>query len=63
MKPTATIVNAEPLAPFSFRWPEETEHFEGGWVYQLSIAGTRHRVRHGLGGRVVYGRQRVHTVT
>jgi hypothetical protein len=51
------------LPSFSFRWPEGEECFEGGWEYWLTIAGARHRVRHGLAGREVYGRQRVHTVT
>lgn len=51
------------LGPFTFRWPEGVEEFEKGWDYTVRIGGELHRVRHGLGGRTVYGRERVHTVT
>jgi uncharacterized HhH-GPD family protein len=57
------VVDAEQVGPFSFRWPDGEEQFEGGWVYRLAGPGVSHRVRHGIGGRKVYGRQRVHTVT
>jgi uncharacterized HhH-GPD family protein len=59
----AEVTGIRQLPPFSFRWPEGEEHFEGGWDYGLTVTGVRHRARHGLGGREVYGRQRVHTVT
>jgi uncharacterized HhH-GPD family protein len=59
----AEISNVEVLGPFGFRWPDAEEHFESGWTYALKVRGQTHRVRHGLGGRVVYGRWRVHTVT
>lgn len=49
--------------PFSFRWPDAVEHFERGWDFVAVVGGREHRVRHGVGGRQVYGRQRVHTVT
>jgi hypothetical protein len=59
----AEVTDVWQLPPFSFRWPDDEEYFEGGWDHLLILAGARHRVRHGLGGREVYGRQRVHTVT
>ncbi|HVB45023.1 MAG TPA: hypothetical protein VNF47_20295 [Streptosporangiaceae bacterium] len=57
------VTGTKELGSFSFKWPAVVEHFERGWGYQLTIAGGRHRVRHGLGGREVFGRWRVHTVT
>jgi endonuclease-3 len=63
MRADAEVTDVHALAPFSFRWPEETEQFEGGWEYHVTIASGHHRVRHGLGAREVYGRRRVHTVT
>lgn len=60
---TIEIAAIEPIAAFEFRWPEGTEAFEGGWVADVRVGGRRHVVRHGLGGRPVYGRERVHTVT
>lgn len=49
--------------PFDFRWPDGTEAFESGWSFNVRIGGVSHSARHGVGGRVVYGRMRVHTVT
>jgi hypothetical protein len=60
---TVEILAIEPVAAFEFRWPEGTEAFEGGWLVDARIGGRRHKVRHGLGARPVYGRERVHTVT
>lgn len=57
------VLEVVELDPFDFRWPENLEHFEGGWGFRVEVDGTTHRVRHGLGGREVYGRERVHTVT
>jgi hypothetical protein len=59
----AEAVDVERLGAFSFRWPDAEEHFESGWAYRLKVGGETHAVRHGLGGRVVYGRCRVHTGT
>lgn len=59
----AVVTDVTPLAPFRFRWPAGQEDFEGGWDYVLVVGNARHRVRHGVGGREVYGRARVHTVT
>jgi uncharacterized HhH-GPD family protein len=61
--PDIKVTGVSRLDPFDFRWPEDTEAFEGGWAYIAEISGTRHAVRHGLGAREVYGRIRVHTVT
>jgi uncharacterized HhH-GPD family protein len=49
--------------PFMFRWPTGTEDFDCGWDLTVSAAGVRHRVRHGLGARQVYGSFRRHSVT
>lgn len=59
----AEVVDLQLTGPFKFRWPEGYEEFENGWDLQLTVAGERHKVRHGVGGRKVYGRWRVHTVT
>jgi len=49
--------------PFTFRWPTGTEDFDCGWDLTVDVAGRRHRVRHGLGMRQVYGSRRRHSVT
>jgi uncharacterized HhH-GPD family protein len=49
--------------PFTFRWPTGTEDFDRGWDLSVDVAGRRHRVRHGLGARQVYGSRRRHSVT
>lgn len=49
--------------PFTFRWPTGTEDFDCGWDLTVDAAGLRHRVRHGLGARQVYGSRRRHSVT
>lgn len=59
----AAVSDLVALEPFSFKWPAGTESFEGGWSCTVTVHGVSHRVRHGLGGREVYGRERVHTVT
>ena len=59
----AEILDLRQINAFSFRWPTGLEDFESGWTYRLTVAGQIHDVRHGLGARPVYGKQRVHTVT
>jgi hypothetical protein len=59
----AEILSPHRIDGFRFVWPDGPEDFEGGWSYQLKVSGETHTVRHGLGGRVVYGRKRVHSVT
>jgi hypothetical protein len=51
------------LRAFAFRWPAGSEQFDHGWDYIAKIGGTSHRVRYGIGGREVYGKFRVHSVT
>lgn len=63
LRDTAGVSAVKHLGSFDFRWPDGTEHFESGWRYRLTVGGQEHDVRHGLGGREVYGRERVHTVT
>jgi uncharacterized HhH-GPD family protein len=60
---SASIGDVEQIGPFDFRWPDGIEHFESGWTCQLRMDGGTHSIRHGIGGREVYGRERVHTVT
>lgn len=55
--------DAKEIAAFDIRWPEDVEHFESGWTFRLHVAGGTHHVRLGIGGREVYGRERLHTVT
>jgi uncharacterized HhH-GPD family protein len=59
----AEVLDVRPLEPFSFRWPDADEYFESGWAYRILVDGESHQVRHGVGGREVYGRYRVHAVT
>lgn len=63
MRPLPSPEQVVALGPFGFRWPDAIEAFEAGWQFDLSIGGRTHRVVHRVGGRVVYGRWRVHTVT
>jgi uncharacterized protein DUF6884 len=57
------VEDVSELEPFEFRWPEGTEHFDRGWDYTATIGSASFRMRHGIGGREVYGRYRVHSVT
>lgn len=57
------VADVAELEPFDFRWPVGEEHFERGWSYTATIGSTTFRVRHGIGGREVYGQYRVHSVT
>jgi hypothetical protein len=50
-----TISDVKQLTPFSFDWPQGIEEFESGWEFTLDVHGQIHRIRHGLGGRAVYG--------
>lgn len=51
------------LGPFSWRWPEDVEHFDRGWSADATVGGFEVRLRHGIGRRDVYGRSRLHSVT
>jgi uncharacterized HhH-GPD family protein len=58
-----TISSVTELGPFDFRWPTDHEHFGHGWEFTARTGGATFRVKHGIGGREVYGKYRVHTVT
>lgn len=62
-RPRVNVSHVGRLGQFTFRWPAAVEEFEEGWAYEVHVAGETHGVRHGLGGREVYGRIRVHTAT
>lgn len=49
--------------PFTFRWPDSEEAFDRGWELEVAVDGRHLKVRHGLGTRHVYGKQRRHSVT
>jgi len=52
--------------PSDFRWWDPqigTEHFERTWEGTVLVAGRSVRIRHGIGRRRAYGRERVHSVT
>ena len=57
------VSDIQPLAPFVFRWPGSDEQFARGWDFVASEATAHHRVRHALGSRHVFGRDRIHSVT
>ena len=57
------LISASALGSFSWRWPEETEHFERGYAAFVQFDGGEFRIRHGIGRRTVYGRPRLHSVT
>lgn len=73
MKPPPTSGSAEradfaiedirEIGPFRYRWPDSIEEFAHGWQFIAREGGLRHRVKHGVGRRVAYGRERIHTVT
>jgi hypothetical protein len=52
-----------PSGPFSYRWPEVTEKFTHGWEATVLSGGVVHALRHGIGGRTVFGTYRAHSVT
>ena len=61
--PGFRIVSTEALGPFSWRWPEDVEHFERGWLALVNLNGAELQVRHGIGRRNVFGASRPHSVT
>jgi len=58
-----TVDEVRELGSFDWRWPENVEHFDHGWEYVATGGAASYRIRHGIGGRDVYGRFRVHSVT
>jgi uncharacterized HhH-GPD family protein len=61
--PTFELAKVRELGPYAFKWPDAVEEFEAGWQFELLVGGAAHTVVHRVGGREVYGRYRVHTVT
>jgi hypothetical protein len=57
------LLSSTALGPFSWRWPAGVEHFTRGWAAIVTVNGQELRLRHGIGGRDVFGRHRVHSVT
>lgn len=60
--PTIRLGTAAKLEPFSYRWPDATETFGGGWQVEATVGGTLHTGRLGLGHRLVFGADRSHGV-
>ena len=63
LTPDVRLISAGELGSFSWRWPEETEHFERGHAALVRFEGREFRIRHGISRRTVYGRPRLHSVT
>ncbi|GBE22393.1 endonuclease III [bacterium BMS3Bbin01] len=57
------LVSLQLIGAFDYRWPNAVEHFDYGWEGDVEFEGRRVRVRHGVGHRVVYSADRIHTVT
>jgi hypothetical protein len=56
-------IDALELGAFTHRWPKKFEEFTNGWEFTHEGDGRRVEVRHGLGRRNVFGRERVTSVT
>jgi len=49
---------------YNWRWPSKNvEHFNKSWTGEVMVNGMVMPFRHALGKRLVYGRERVHSVT
>jgi uncharacterized HhH-GPD family protein len=58
------IVSVEAIEPFSYRWPEgEPEKYERGWDLGALVDGRAVKLRHAIGTRIAYGKERVRSVT
>jgi hypothetical protein len=57
------VSNTLPIGPFEWRCPTNVESFEGGWEADAVASGQKYEIRHGVGRREVYGRERRHTLT
>jgi uncharacterized HhH-GPD family protein len=58
-----SIESLTETGPFEFRWPDSVERFDRGWEGRAIADGGRFTIRHGIGARHVYGRERPHSVT
>ncbi len=56
-------VDLKELGEFSYQWPESVEYFTRGWEGRILVNSRRFQIKHGIGARFTYERQRVHTVT
>ena len=63
LTPDIRLISASALGSFSWRWPEEIEHFERGYAALVRFQGSEFRIRHGISRRTAYGRLRLHSVT
>jgi hypothetical protein len=64
MIPSIEILGTGELGPFTFHWwAGNDEAFDRGWIVLASVDGRFAYVRHGVGRRRAYGRDRVHSVT
>ena len=62
--PPISIDRVEPIGPFTYRWPAGLdEPYERGWSVLAHVGDREVRVRHGLGRRTTYDRDRVRSVT
>ncbi len=61
--PTVRLLSTEQIDSFSHRWPDDVEVFNQGWECRVTVEGTSLKVRHGIGQRNAYGRERIHSVT
>ena len=61
--PSIRLIRKLAIGPFSWRWPENVERFDFGWVATAEVDGLQVHVRHGIGHRAAYGRLRPRSVT
>ena len=57
------LLEMNAIGRFSWKWPAATETFETGWVARVELNDQEFHVRHGIGRRVAYGRNRLRSVT
>ena len=59
-----SVLTATEIGAFVYVWPDGTpEVFDRGWAMIAAVGSRELRVRHGLGRRTAYGRDRVRSVT
>jgi hypothetical protein len=61
--PAVRLTEAAELGPFSWTWPAGVEQFAQGWTALVDLDGQEVRVGHGVGGRGVFRRHRLDSVT
>lgn len=60
------VARCDEAGPFDFRWwgpGAVPEHFDRSWTCEAVQEGRLRHLRHGIGRRLAYGRDRVHSVT